>query len=817
MIPILYEKTETSFTSEGIARLSECISCLVTEERNGVYECEFVFPITGKHYEDIQEGRIIAVTHDEQGDVQPFDIYAHTKPIDGTVTFYAHHISYRLGEITVEPFTESTCAAAIAAIPNKSINTNPFTFWTNKSVTGNYKVEVPTACRALLCGVEGSLLDVYGTGEYEFDKFSVKLYLHRGSDSGVAIRYGKNLVDLTDEVDYQDTYNAVVPYWFGTQDNDGTEEEILVTLPEWAISSGHSSYTGRVVLIPMDLSGEWQEPPTADELRVKATSLLASREGWLPSQNVKVDFIALWQTEEYAQYAPLQRVRLCDTVSVYYPELGVEAVEKKVVRVVYNTLMDRYDSIELGTLSNTLVGMINDNVQDEIEALKGAINNHDVTFEQIMESAIQNATDLISGGLGGHVVLKQNANGQPEEILVMNTADINTATKVWRWNLGGLGYSSTGYSGTYGTAITMDGAIVADFITTGTLNANIIKAGVLSDVNANTTFNLSTGALTMKKGEINLGSGAFRVTDAGILTMTRGSISLGSGAFTVTDAGNLTIGSNFSVTSSGAITSKSGVIGPFTISTTGLKYDPPGAGDLLYLQQGNIGVGSDTHEPFATYISSDYSYFSHLMLVCHYGLDFVEIQNKERTNSIRVAELSAGMYMNGYQIRVTDEHAIMFDSNENVAYVKVANEGVEIKGWNGDVKILDLETDTGTANMYIDSSGQLYKLTNSSRKHKTKITDKINEELNPDRLYDLDVVQFRYKDDYLSEKDIRYKKDLIGFIVEDVEKVYPVCVDKDDPNDSSTWMWNYQYMLPAMLKLIQDQHSEIEKLKRRLS
>lgn len=841
MIPILYEKTETSFNNEGIGRLSDCISCLVTEERNGVYECEFEYPITGAHYDDIQEGRVIYVTHDESGDPQPFDIYSHTKPINGIVTFYAHHISYRLGEITVEPFTEQSCAAAIAAIPIKSINTNPFTFWTDKSTNGTFNVDVPTACRALLYGEEGSLLDVYGTGEFEFDKFTVKLHLHRGINSGVEIRYGKNLVDLTDEVDYQDTYNAVVPYWFGTKDDDGAEEEILVTLPEWAIHSGYSSYTGRVVLIPMDLSSEWSEQPTEEQLRDKATSLLKSREGWLPSQNVKVDFIALWQTEEYAQYAPLQRVHLCDTVSVYYPELGIEAVEKKVVKVVYNTLLDRYDSIELGELSNTLVGMINSNVEDEMNALRGAINNHDVTFEQIMASAIQNATDLISGGLGGHVLLKPNADGQPEEILIMNTADVNTATKIWRWNLGGLGYSSTGYSGPYGTAITMDGSIVADFITTGTLNANIIRAGVLADINGVTTFNLSTGALNMKKGEINLGSGAFRVTDAGILTMTKGSIDLGNGAFTISNDGSMTIGSNFSVTNSGVITAKSGKIGPFSIYNSSIRYDPPGSQDYVSLQSGNIGIGSYGEADLGTYITSGACYF------LHRNVEFSssKVQLKVNNNSQYVSKL----YMTdttttitaygGGRLAVDDDGASITYSppdaqiisealfNENCteisffdypgeSSIKLYSDDIVIEPYEH-IRLLNLETTSNNANIYIDNDGTLYKRTNSSRLHKSHITDSIKDDLNPKRLYDIDVVQYKYRDDYLSKEDIRYKQDLIGFIVEDVEKVYPVCVDKEDPEDSSTWMWNYQYMIPAMLKLIQDQHAEIEELKRRLS
>lgn len=997
MIPILFDKSETAFNTNGLGRLSDCISCIVTEERNGVYECEFEYPITGAHYEDIEEGRVIYVTHDESGDPQPFDIYSHTKPINGIVTFYAHHISYRLGEITVKPFSASSISGAMAAIPGKSVNTNPFTFWTNKSSSGTYKVDVPTSCRALLCGEEGSLLDVYGTGEYQFDKFNVKLYLHRGTNSGVEIRYGKNLVDLTDEVDYQNTYTAVVPYWFGTTNDGDTEEDVLVTLPEWAISSGHSSYTGRVVLVPMDLSSEWQDPPVANTLRTRAQALLGASNAWLPSQNINVNFVALWQTEEYAEYAPLQRVHLCDTVSVYYPELGVNAVQKKVVKVVYNTLLDRYDSIELGELSNTLVGMINSNVQENIDALRAAMNNRDATIQQVIEAAVQNATDLITGGLGGHVVLKQNADGQPEEILIMNTDDINTATKVWRWNLGGLGYSSTGYEGTYGTAITMNGEIVADYITAGTLNANIMKAGIISDVNnqnfwnletgefslqpsaytlyqstnpanawttdaekqahvgylwfydgannlsfdtglcdengsqlqnensvdiegtytvfpervyryaetfgwviydgidsavdsavntaiegyddtltqqkifdrltrnglvkgiymengqlyinanyiatgiladpnENTVFNLATGEFTMKKGSINLGSGNFIVTDAGVITMKKGSINLGSGAFSVTDAGvltmskgsislgngvfsvdnngaltcsnatitggSLTIGSNFSVTSAGVITAKSGKIGPWSVTTSKAQinvdddYLDITADGLDFYQRYEVSPGTYVKDTYTMFSPTQISFFDSLFYFYKNSGTFMIETNKDLDSNVSV-------YATGTALSVKS-------CNNSGGSITIGSNGISAK--------LIQETTSYYGNLYSSGSGYIYKAKQgtSSITVKRDVAPVKNKDLLPENLYDVDVIQFKYKDSFLTEGDKNKDKDLIGFIVEDLDKKYPVATYKEDEKDPSTWGWSPIMMIPPMLKLIQDQHKDIEELKRRL-
>ncbi|MEE0897338.1 MAG: phage tail spike protein, partial [Acutalibacteraceae bacterium] len=376
MIPILYEKTETAFTSNGLGRLSDCIRCIATEERNGIYEVEFDYPVTGILFSEIQEGRIIACTHDEQGDIQPFDIYARSEPINGVVTFYAHHISYRLSGITVKPFTAGSCAEALSKIKTQSVTTNPFTFWTNKSVTAQYTSERPKIAKGMLAGEEGSILDIYGTGEYEYDKFNVKLHLHRGQDTNVSIRYGKNLIDYTNEYDVSDAYTAVVPYWLGEVTEEGAEEstQVLVMLPELFITSGHSVPSGREVVVPMDLSDEFEDAPTVAELRTRAQSRLASSDAWLPNQTVTVDFVQLWQTEEYADYAPLQRLRLCDTCGVFVPMYDT-ALRLKIIRVTYNVLLDRYDQMELGDKPTTYTAVLEKMYDSKVAGVEAGLKS----------------------------------------------------------------------------------------------------------------------------------------------------------------------------------------------------------------------------------------------------------------------------------------------------------------------------------------------------------------------------------------------------------------------------------------------------------
>ena len=390
MIPILYEKTETNFTTNGLGRLSDCISCIVTEERNGIYECEFEYPVTGRLFPYIQEGRIIACTHDEQGDVQPFDIYHRTEPINGVVRFYARHISYRLNEITAKPFTAGSCAQAIGAIPGNSVGTNPFTFWTDKSVTADFISDVPRKIRNLLGGEENSILDVFGTGEYEFDKFTVKFHQHRGQDTNVSIRYGKNLVDYSNDYDAGEAYTAVVPYWIGdVSDSSGSSSVSsteIVTLPEWYISSGHSVPSGREVIVPMDLSADFDTKPSVSQLRSKATSRLSSSDAWVPNQTMTVNFIQLWQTEEYKDYAPLQRLKLCDTCGIFIPMYNT-SVRAKVIKVVYNVLLDRYDSMELGDKPTSYKAVIEKDYDSKVAAILQGFQSIGIDIQNVETNA----------------------------------------------------------------------------------------------------------------------------------------------------------------------------------------------------------------------------------------------------------------------------------------------------------------------------------------------------------------------------------------------------------------------------------------------
>ena len=357
---------------------------------------------------------------------------------------------------------------------------------------------------------------MYG-GEYDFDMYTVRLYEKQGQDNGVSIRYGKNLMDLTQEESISNTITGIMPYW---TDSDGN----VVTLDSKVVMSDAAENYPYPRIAVIDFSSEFESQPTQPQLQQAAEDYIERNNIGVPSISLSVSFAQLWQTEEYKDIAPLEEVAVFDTVTVQFEELGVD--EKAEIRkTVYDVLLERYNSVEIGDARSNLSTTIAEQ-QEKIDK---------APTTTAMQHAIQNATELITGNKGGYLIFRYDANGQPYEMLIMDNHDINTATKVWRWNQGGLGYSENGYDGPYTTAITQDGAIVADFITAGTMLANIIHGGTLTlggqgngngvcrvlDAAGNEVARLDVNGLTTSKATIT-GGGINVLTgkDTAFITLT---------------------------------------------------------------------------------------------------------------------------------------------------------------------------------------------------------------------------------------------------------------------------------------------------------
>ena len=492
--PILYSATETNFDHNGIGILSACVSCDVTEEANGIFEMAMQYPMDGIHYAHIADRAIIKAKADQFRDPQLFRVYAISKPMNGIVTVLAEHISYDLSGIPVKPFSASTAGSALTGLKNNAVVDCPFTFWTDKGTSANFKVSTPASIRSRLGGVAGSILDVYG-GEYEFDNYTVKLHNNRGKNRGVSIRYGKNLTDIQQDQNCSNVATGVYPYWAGTQD----DIDLLVELPE-RIVNAPGTYNF-VKIRTLDLSSEFETQPTVDQLRSKTETYIKNNTIGVPVVSWSVSFEQLSKSEEYKHLALLERVSLFDTVNVEFHALGVSATAKA-VKMVYDVLADRVKSVTLGS--------VRANIADTIAIQQQEIEKK--PSKSFMQTAVESLTKTILGAKGGSVrFLDADGDGEPDTLYIADDPDPERAVKVWRFNYEGWGASKNGYNGTFELGATLNDGIVADFITAGTLNANnvsitnlsatSISAGTLLSADGKTYFNLDLSEIVCKSDD----------------------------------------------------------------------------------------------------------------------------------------------------------------------------------------------------------------------------------------------------------------------------------------------------------------------------
>jgi len=464
------------YTGNGLGGLPDALEATVTHEINGIYELFVSYPVTGLHYDEIISGRIIMAEPDDLTGAQPFRIYRITKPLNGIVSVYARHICYDTAGIIVEPFTAGSMTEAFQTIPTVCTPSSPITLQTTRSVASGMSIAEPRPLWKLLGGQAGSLLDVYG-GEWDFDRTDATLVTRLGSDRGVSIRYGKNMTEMEQDASIEGSYSGVYPYWYDEDSNT------LVTLTEKIVPVTGSVVSNRVFVL--DCSGDFEDAPTEAQLRTRAQNYITNNSIGNVSASWKISFI---DTTE-----GLDRVMLGDTLHVYYERLDVNATARA-VKVEYNVLQKRYKSITVGRVKQNLASIIVQQQEDTENAL--------AEIRSDLETAVDDATDFIRNGAG---YMRFIYNGDIlQEIVSLDDPDITQAASVWRWNNGGFGHSSTGYNGPYTLAITQNGAIVADFITAGTLNANVIRAGILQDSQGKNSWNLDTGAFTITNGSINI-------------------------------------------------------------------------------------------------------------------------------------------------------------------------------------------------------------------------------------------------------------------------------------------------------------------------
>lgn len=481
MKPILFPSTATEFNTQGLGVLTDAISCTVNEERNGAFELTMQYPDTGVHFDEITDRCIIYAIPSPYRAPQPFRIYRITRPMDGIIMVYAQHITYDLSGVPLNPFTAVNAPDALSKLSLNAAVDSPFTFWTDKATVASFAVSTPSSTRSVLGGSSGSILDVYG-GEYEWDGFTVRLYGHRGYDNGVVISYGKNLTDIEQDRNISNVATGIYPYWTNA-------EGALVTCdPKIVNAPGTYDFT-RVV--PVDFSNDFEAQPTSAQLQARAEKYVEDNKIGIPKTSITASFVQLEQFPEYEDLALLEKCDLCDTVTIRYPQLGVEA-KAEIVKIETDVLLERYNSVEIGdvrtNIADTIVGQ-----QQEIKQKPS---------ETYLREAVLALTETILGASGGAVrLLDTNNDGMPDTLYIADDPDPTKARKVWRFNHEGWGASNNGYNGPFSYGATLENGMVADFITAGTLNADLVNiVNLISDhvVSRNGRFEMDLWAAVLK-------------------------------------------------------------------------------------------------------------------------------------------------------------------------------------------------------------------------------------------------------------------------------------------------------------------------------
>ncbi|WP_106001005.1 phage tail spike protein [Bacillus thuringiensis] len=470
----LYKPNETDFTHNGIGALDKNIyNATVEEELNGLFLFSFSYPLFAPRGLEIEGMSIIKVpTPDGE---QLFRVAA-PKVSMGEITAQCYHIFYDLTENLIEDiFAETTNGnGAMNRMSAGCQYKHPFQFYSDVPKIASARIVRKNPVEALLdSSQDNSFVNRWG-GELKRDNFDVKMLLNRGMDRGVVIRHKKDLLGYEGNVDWKSPITRIMPQGF-----DGlflpekyVDSPIINKYPHPKIKVVEFKHIKAAIGENADDEDAVPLEEAYRLLRQAAKDMFAIQKVDQPKANYNVKFQELSQTEEYKDYKHLQSVYMADTVTVEHQEDGID-IKAKVIAYKYDPIKKEYLDITIGNFKESFTDVSGrvDLVQEELSNMPGSI----------LDAAKANATSLINSGFGGHVRI------YPDRILIMDTKDEKSAKKVWQWNLNGLGYSSTGVNGPYGTAITSDGRIVADFITAGTLSGNLVQGGEITGATLRTS------------------------------------------------------------------------------------------------------------------------------------------------------------------------------------------------------------------------------------------------------------------------------------------------------------------------------------------
>lgn len=477
---ILYEKGTTDFTRNGLGYLNNVLSANITEELNGEYSLVFDYPLNELLSNELVEERIVKCKVSD-GTNQCFIIKNVVKTYEKMTITCSHLFYLLLTDLAEDIYPQNLSPKPFLDwILQRANYVLPFTTTSDVSIQKSGRYVRKNLVEVILGEQNNSMVNLFGI-EIKRNNWNIALNSRIGADRGEKLLYGKNITGINLTIDTNEMFTRIMPIGF-----DG------LLLPEKYIDADNINDYPYPKIGIFEFSDIRYDPNDSEAYHTLEEAYTALRNAVdelydnginEPKVNIKINWLELSKTEEYKQYSNLERVELGDTI---HAEIFGLNYTTRVIKTVYNPLNDRVEQFEIGTFQPSYATQMN-KYEFDLQSINPA---------SILDEARDNATTLITQAMGGYIY-KTNS-----ELYIMDSNNPSTAVHVWRWNINGLGYSSNGINGPYGLAMTMDGQIVADFISTGTLRTSVIQGyDSLTTQVTNNTGQISV--LTQSVGELN--------------------------------------------------------------------------------------------------------------------------------------------------------------------------------------------------------------------------------------------------------------------------------------------------------------------------
>lgn len=741
-----FDRNETNFKHNET--ILSPLSCYVTEEANGMYELEAEFT---KNV-NVTEGDIIKAPS-PRGSEQLFRIYRVKKSLKGKTAF-ARHIFYDLAKnfiINLELNNISGYPAIQSVLGNCELNHNFVA--TSDVLSQNSATYTRINPIEAIIGEDNSILNLWG-GNLIRNNHEIQIKA-KSTDRGYQIRLGKNLVAIDAEIDESSVKTRIYPI---VELNDST-----IVLPEKYVDSPLIHNYGEPIIYTEEikLTDEQKILPVIeiyDIMRDYCNKLFITYNVDKPTVNYKIDFVELSKTEQYKELAILEQLDLYDIVTVNVSHLDID-VKARCIKYKYDCLKERYESIELGDFS----AKSSYSTENIVAQLKSGI--------KASQSAAEYATNVITGNKGGYVVTRRYPNGKPYEILIMDTEDINTATNVFRLNNSGLGFSRNGYNGTFGTAMTIDGHIVADYIDTGILKSILLESDNYIANESGMQINLADGVIDSKNfkldsmGNIDANNATFNDGDfSGYVNATGGT--LGNLTVTGTLSGGdiqgttITGGTINGTTINGTIINGSTIIS--TVFGEGTESMIKMA-DLAFSAKLALSGGNWFESLFNWNKMSFKSYMAGIASEASYTVDMIYLNNFVARSDGSV--ICKSLQVNGYSpLTVGNINQYEYPPQSHTHYTHVDINASPYFSSTGNADLVDFANTSGS-DMIATGGFVVSKIQSASDRRLKQNIVEMNDVT--DKYMKLQTVEFEYK------KNVGNQYIHCGYIAQDVAEVFP--------------------------------------------